>query len=408
MNYKNEKKKSGTKRKDEKAKSKAEKFINKSNVPQNKKSINVKTNNLNKFITDTRNKNNKHKKDQIQEIPKKKDNKLIDYNDFIQISNKNKENYTKDDDKNSTINDKIEDEKNSNKNIENKYISFNQNNFIEQIDEEDELRKTNYNYNDFCLIPNKELFKICGTNSDINDINEQIYEKKKLNKCLTYPYEEKNIFMILKQPKEKVKNNLLNNIKEKVKNKSKNKNDNIKKDNNNKYIEIKNNNNINKNEINNYNNHYYIYINNAKEKDKKKEKNNSVNATYINKDEVISNNRKYKIEKIKYSNKDEKNNNSNSNSSLKIKNIKDIKSNEENTLNNFDFNFLNEKIETIRERLNSINVIDALSELAGLQSFKEQKNNDDELYDKSKKLNKEFYDNLDVNFNKIEEFLDNL
>ena len=220
--------------------------------------------------------------------------------------------------------------------------------------------------------------------------------------------------MILKQPKEKVKTNLMNNIKEIAKNKKKSKikNDNLNKDKSNNYIEIKNNNNINinKNEINNYNNHYYLYINNLKEKDKKKENNNNVNATYINKDEVISNNCKYKIEKIKYSNKDEKNNISNSNSnnvnSIKIENLNN---NEENySLNNFDFNFLNEKIETIRERLNSINVIDALSELAGLQSFKEQKNNDDELYDKSKKLNKEFYDNLDINFNKIEEFLDNL
>jgi hypothetical protein len=259
MNIKNEKKKSEIKRKDEKAKSKLEKFINKSNVPQKKKNINGKTNNLNKFINDTQNKNNNNKKAQVS---KKKDNKLIDYNDFIQISNSNKENYIRDNDKINIINDKIEDEKISNRNIElklnpdieNKYISFNENNFIEQIDEEDELRKTNYDYNDFCLIPNKELFKICGTNSDINDVNEHIFEKKKLNKCLTFPYEEKNIFMILKQPKEKVKTNLMNNIKEIIKNKSKSKNDNLKNDNNYNYIER--NNNINKNEVNNYNNHY--------------------------------------------------------------------------------------------------------------------------------------------------------
>jgi len=86
-----------------------------------------------------------------------------------------------------------------------------------------------------------------------------------------------------------------------------------------------------------------------------------------------------------------------------------INNNEKNSDNNLFINYLDERIEQIRENLNSINVIDTLSEQAGLQCYKGTINNDDELYfEKAKQLNKEFYDNLDIKFYRIEEFLNKL
>ena len=70
---------------------------------------------------------------------------------------------------------------------------------------------------------------------------------------------------------------------------------------------------------------------------------------------------------------------------------------------------MDDRIEQIRESLNSINVIDTLSEQAGLQCYKNKYNNDDELYfEKATNLNKEYYDNLDIKLNQFEEFLDSL
>ena len=40
---------------------------------------------------------------------------------------------------------------------------------------------------------------------------------------MTYPFDEANIFIVLKQPKESVKNRIINNIKERIKNKKINK-----------------------------------------------------------------------------------------------------------------------------------------------------------------------------------------
>ena len=54
-------------------------------------------------------------------------------------------------------------------------------------------------------------------------------------------------------------------------------------------------------------------------------------------------------------------------------------------------------------------MIDTLTEQAGLQCYKGQNNNEDELYFvKAKNLNQEFYDNLDIKFNEIEDFLNGL
>ena len=72
-------------------------------------------------------------------------------------------------------------------------------------------------------------------------------------------------------------------------------------------------------------------------------------------------------------------------------------------MNSFD-----ERIEKIRETLNSINVIDILGEQAGLQTYKDEEFKDDDFYEKAKILNKEFYDNLDVKFSEIENILTDL
>ena len=71
-------------------------------------------------------------------------------------------------------------------------------------------------------------------------------------------------------------------------------------------------------------------------------------------------------------------------------------------------NSLDERIEKIRETLNSINVMDILADQAGFQSYKNEELKNDDFYNKAKMLNKEFYDNLDVKFNEIENILNDL
>ena len=97
------------------------------------------------------------------------------------------------------------------------------------------------------------------------------------------------------------------------------------------------------NSMNNFNNHKYLYVNNSKEKDK---------------------NKKYIIEKnIKTNdNIDEYNN--------KNQNDLNISINDNNIGNPLYVNNLNERIEKMRETLQNLNVIDILSEEAGLQSSK--------------------------------------
>ena len=59
----------------------------------------------------------------------------------------------------------------------------------------------------------------------------------------------------------------------------------------------------------------------------------------------------------------------------------------------------------MRETLQNLNVIDILSEEAGLQSSKIEEFNDNEFYDKAKKINKEFYDNVDIKLDEIDNIL---
>ena len=132
------------------------------------------------------------------------------------------------------------------------------------------------------------------------------------------------------------------------------------------------------NSMNNFNNHKYLYVNNSKEKDK---------------------NKKYIIEKnIKTNdNIDEYNN--------KNQNDLNISINDNNIGNPLYVNNLNERIEKMRETLQNLNVIDILSEEAGLQSSKIEEFNDNEFYDKAKKINKEFYDNVDIKLDEIDNIL---
>jgi len=139
---------------------------------------------------------------------------------------------------------------------------------------------------------------------------------------------------------------------------------------------------------NNFNNHKYLYINNSKEKDRNK----------INNDYIIYNNKKYKIANIKNIN----------NELYKIKDDYNMNENGNTVSNNLLVNSFDDRIEQIRETLNSIDVIDILSEQAGLQYFKDEEFKDDDFYDKAKILNKEFYDNLDAKFSKIENILTKL
>ena len=133
----------------------------------------------------------------------------------------------------------------------------------------------------------------------------------------------------------------------------------------------------------NFNNHQYLYINNSKEKNKNK-------------------NIKYKIEK------NIKNNNYIDESENKKQNNQNLYLNSDNKNNMIYVNSLNERIEKIKETLQSLNVYDIISEEFSLQSGKNGELNNNDYYEKAKKLNKEFYDNLDINHDEIESILNNL
>ena len=133
----------------------------------------------------------------------------------------------------------------------------------------------------------------------------------------------------------------------------------------------------------NFNNHQYLYINNSKEKNKNK-------------------NIKYKIEK------NIKNNNYIDESKNKKQNNQNLYLNSDNKNNMIYVNSLNERIEKIKETLQSLNVYDIISEEFSLQSGKNGELNNNDYYEKAKKLNKEFYDNLDINHDEIENILNNL
>ena len=133
----------------------------------------------------------------------------------------------------------------------------------------------------------------------------------------------------------------------------------------------------------NFNNHQYLYINNSKEKNKNK-------------------NIKYKIEK------NINNNNYIDESENKKQNNQNLYLNSENKNNMIYVNSLNERIEKIKETLQSLNVYDIISEEFSLQSGKNGELNNNDYYEKAKKLNKEFYDNLDINHDEIENILNNL
>ena len=132
--------------------------------------------------------------------------------------------------------------------------------------------------------------------------------------------------------------------------------------------------------ITNFNNHKYLYINNSKEKNKKV---------------------KYNIEKKI------KNNNYIDESQNQKYNHQNLYLNPKNKNNMMYVNSLNERIEKMRETLQSLNVYDILTEEVGLKSSKTGELNDNEYYEKAKKLNKEFYDNLDINLDEIENILNN-
>ena len=265
--------------------------------------------------------------------------------------------------------------------------------------------------------------------------------------------------MILRQTKEKTKKNIMNNIEEIIKRNQLSKSN--KKINNKNFMKIKNNKEIKSKEIqnnSNLNNNKFHIINNSKEKKKVIDENNNTDTQIYPRNskegEIIQNNKKYQyiVEKIKY--KDDSNPNNivlhNIKEKTNIKNnIQNKKSNINNTKNstkrqsnnypnnnkrNFEnnknnssdknilkyngesnagnncfLNYFDDRIEQIREALNSINVIDTLSEQAGLQCYKNKYNNNDELYfEKAANLNKEYYDNLDIKLNQFEEFLNSL
>jgi len=133
----------------------------------------------------------------------------------------------------------------------------------------------------------------------------------------------------------------------------------------------------------NFNNHKYLYINNSKEKNKNK-------------------NIKYKIKK------NINNNNYIDESENKKQNNQNLYLNSDNKNNMIYVNSLNERIEKIKETLQSLNVYDIISEEFSLQSGKNGELNNNDYYEKAKKLNKEFYDNLDINHDEIENILNNL
>ena len=236
----------------------------------------------------------------------------------------------------------------------------------------------------------------------INNINTPIVQNKielKLN-----PEKETNKISFNNNFQKKENNNtLIKNISDKdfyINNtKSKNKEQNtIRKET--KYLKEDK---VNLNIIN-FDNHKYVYINNSKEKNKSKTINND------NNDFIIYKNKKYKIEKIGNNINNIKTNIYTKDIQNKIKN--DYNVNKENNINSNKnkvfLNSINERIAKIRETLSSINVIDILAEEVGLKTYKNDEINDNVLYEKAQKLNKEFYDNLDVKLDEIEGILNGL
>jgi len=240
--------------------------------------------------------------------------------------------------------------------------------------------------------PNGKTENILNLNNMNFNINTPItsYRKNKIELKLNTNNEQNNIIFNEKNidkeniNKENNKNNLFNNIFDKDFNIS----------------SINSKNNEEKDDLNNniYNNHKYLYINNSKEKNR-----NKINNDDDGNDFIIYKNKRYKIEKIPNNNIIGINNYINNKEENKFENDCNINNNKKIFLNNFD-----DRIEKIRETLNSIKVIDILSEQAGLQSYKKDEPNDNELYDKAKKLNKDFYDNLDIKLYEIENILNNL
>ena len=461
-------------KKNQNKKKKAAKFINKNATPKeskkNNKNYNQYVNNPNRNnININNNQNIKENKFQnIYNIQGNNNNVGGEQKKNINPKNKNENNnkykyqnieiFLKKNSKNNnfTFEDCIDNDENINNNIElklnpdieNKYISFNQNNFTEQIDEEDENQYDNSNmseFHNFCLIPNNELFKICNTCSDINDLNERVFQNNKDNRYMTYPFDETNIFMILKQPKKQVKNRLMEKIKQKIKQK--------------RYINNNKNHDIygvthykiKEKDMKNYNNYRFHLINDSKGKNKNNSMNSPRSPTGIGEADIFHNNRKYKDEKLIYpyqkknlfnlfndhniekinnnyqniknneyvnmnnsnkrmNSKNKKNNNSNKNLNSDNNNYQNkVRNNNVNNNNMIYINSFDERIEKIKEALNKINVIETLTEQAGLQCYKGENSNDDSIYyEKAKILNKEFYDNLDSRFNEIEDILNNL
>ena len=160
---------------------------------------------------------------------------------------------------------------------------------------------------------------------------------------------------------------------------------------------------LNNNDNNNFNNHKYLYVNSSKGKNniikiyqfKEKNNDNIIN----NPNNIIQKTENINIKKSKINTDNEL---------YKIKNDYNINKEDKNIMNNIFVNSLDERIEKIRETLNSINVMDILADQAGFQSYKNDELKNDDFYNKAKMLNKEFYDNLDVKFNEIENILNDL
>jgi len=239
--------------------------------------------------------------------------------------------------------------------------------------------------------------------TNINNINTPIFQNK-LELKLNPDKEINNININNNFQKKENNNTLIKNISDKdfdINNtKSKNKEQNtIHKET--KYLKEEK---INLN-LSNYDNHKYLYINNSKEKKKSKTINDD------NNDFIIYKNKKYKIEKIGNTINNIKTNIYTNDVQNKIKN--DYNINNENNINNNSknklfLNSINGRIEKISETLSSINVIDILAEEVGLKTYKNDEINDNVLYEKAQKLNKEFYDNLDVKLDEIEGILNGL
>ena len=242
--------------------------------------------------------------------------------------------------------------------------------------------------------------------TNINNINTPIFQNK-LELKLNPDKEINNININNNFQKKENNNTLIKNISDKdfdINNtKSKNKEQNtIHKET--KYLKEEK---INLN-LSNYDNHKYLYINNSKEKKKSKTINDD------NNDFIIYKNKKYKIEKIGNTINNINNIKTNiykNDVQNKIKN--DYNINNENNINNNSknklfLNSINGRIEKISETLSSINVIDILAEEVGLKTYKNDEINDNVLYEKAQKLNKEFYDNLDVKLDEIEGILNGL